>query len=146
MVMRIDYIGLGARIKETRLARGYSQRKLAELIGKSDSYVQQIENGRRHPTLDALNDLCYALDSSPNSLLVDSLPENRFGEVPYLSAVTLPRSSPSLCNTLTDLVNPTAADEAQASPTPAQDKPIDLQELPPLGFLSLADPMPDPIF
>ena len=146
MVMRIDYIGLGARIKETRLARGYSQRKLAELIGKSDSYVQQIENGRRHPTLDTLNDLCYALDTSPNALLADSLPENRFGEIPFLSSVTLTRPSPVIQNTLTDWMSATESDDSPPDPETPANKPIDLQELPPLGFLSLVDPMPDPIF
>ncbi len=32
-----------------RLKRGYSMRKMGELVGCSDSYISQIENGRENP-------------------------------------------------------------------------------------------------
>jgi len=33
-------------LKHMRLAKGYSMRRAGDLIGRSDSYISQIENGR----------------------------------------------------------------------------------------------------
>ncbi len=48
----------GLALKELRLSRGLSMRQLADKVGKSDSYISHIENGRldfpKGATLDTL--------------------------------------------------------------------------------------------
>jgi len=45
-------------LKEMRMIRGLSMRQAGELVGKSDSYISQIENGRMRPPVgDALKSL-----------------------------------------------------------------------------------------
>ena len=43
---------IGSRIKSLRRAKGYSQEKLAEVIGISPKYLSSIERGQENPTLD----------------------------------------------------------------------------------------------
>ena len=43
---------VGMRIKNLRRARGYSQEKLAEIIGINPKYLSSIERGEENPTLD----------------------------------------------------------------------------------------------
>lgn len=39
---------LGETIKNLRLSKGFSSRKLSEAVGKSTAYISQIENGRNN--------------------------------------------------------------------------------------------------
>ena len=74
MRARVDYAGLGRRIRAYRTRYGLSQAKLAEDIEVSPQFIGNLECGRAVPSLDTLISLCYALDASPDSLLQDSLP------------------------------------------------------------------------
>ncbi|HEY1056450.1 MAG TPA: helix-turn-helix transcriptional regulator [Emticicia sp.] len=59
---------LGAYIKQQRKLKGWSQQDLADrLKSKSTkSFVSQIENGKRKPTFDKLEELANAFDMTIN--------------------------------------------------------------------------------
>lgn len=60
---------IGIRIRKYRELRGLSQKKLADLIGVSNSRVSNWEQGINRPNADIISDLCKALDVSPSELL-----------------------------------------------------------------------------
>ena len=51
------------RLKEIRIERGYSQAKLAELVGVSRNTISSIETGQFNPTAKLALILCIALDT-----------------------------------------------------------------------------------
>lgn len=59
--MSIDYKTIGKRLKNCRKERRLTQEMLAEKVGITVVYLSKIENGRVHPTLELLDDLCNAL-------------------------------------------------------------------------------------
>lgn len=60
---------IGTRIRKYREERGLSQKKLAELIGVSNSRVSNWEQGVNRPDADILADICRALQVSPSEIL-----------------------------------------------------------------------------
>lgn len=50
------------RLKEIRTERGYSQAKLAEIVGVSRNTISSIETGQFNPTAKLALILCIALD------------------------------------------------------------------------------------
>ena len=134
--------GLNERIRALREIKGIPQRTLSDLVGMSEAYMSLIENGKRVPSLVSLISLCYALECSPNTLLAECLPENMFGELPILREARFSSPSPVLRNTLTNWLNVDAPDECLIDDIPENPR-IDLQKLPPLGFLRFEDEMPN---
>jgi len=59
--MSIDYETIGRRIKLCRKEQNLTQEQLAEQVGITVVYLSKIENGRVHPTLELLAELCDAL-------------------------------------------------------------------------------------
>lgn len=57
-------------IKKLRLEKGYSQAKLAELIGLSEDYISLIENGKRTPSLKRLIIIADVLEIDAYKLLM----------------------------------------------------------------------------
>lgn len=57
----MDKIEIGKKIQKLRIEKGYTQYKLATLSGQSPSYIPQIENGTKCPTVEVLDRICYAL-------------------------------------------------------------------------------------
>lgn len=55
----IDYRQLFQR---ERQKKGYSQYKLAKLVGVSQTMIWEIENGRKTPSLEVFFRLCEVLD------------------------------------------------------------------------------------
>lgn len=55
---------LGAEIRRARLAAGMTQEQLAFAAGIDRSYISQLENDRRSPTLDLIFRLCDAMSIS----------------------------------------------------------------------------------
>ncbi len=53
---------IGANIKQIRLMKRISQRKLADLAGISNTYLSDIEVGRTNPSLKTLLKLAAALE------------------------------------------------------------------------------------
>jgi transcriptional regulator with XRE-family HTH domain len=69
-VAKIDALEMfGARIRELRTQRGYSQEKLAELSGLHRNYVGDVERGARNIGLRNILHLSRALDVLPTELL-----------------------------------------------------------------------------
>jgi len=53
---------LGARIKELRKLRNFSQEELAEKVGIASKHLSRIEVGKSFPSLDTLEKLATALN------------------------------------------------------------------------------------
>jgi transcriptional regulator with XRE-family HTH domain len=51
----------GARVKELRIASGFSQEAFADKCGYARSYMSRIERGLANPSLDAVEVLSIAL-------------------------------------------------------------------------------------
>jgi predicted transcriptional regulator len=49
-------------VAERRLAKGLSQRELAELVGTTQSAIARLERGGRPPRIDTLLNIAEALD------------------------------------------------------------------------------------
>jgi len=50
------------RVAEQRIAKGLSQRELAELVGTTQSAIARLERGGRPPRIDTLLNIADALD------------------------------------------------------------------------------------
>ncbi len=70
----MDYICLGQRIQETRIACGISQKNLARCLACSPKHLGNIERGVSRPSLECLLDISLALNVSIEYLLSDSIP------------------------------------------------------------------------
>ena len=60
---------LGQRIREARLARGWSQKELCQRAGLSARFLVQVERGEANPSIGRLGDLAQALDLSVVGLI-----------------------------------------------------------------------------
>lgn len=59
----------GAEITRLRLARGWSQQKLADALGYTERYIGQLERGVKSPTLRTLADIAQAFSTRPSIIL-----------------------------------------------------------------------------
>lgn len=57
-------------LKEWRKKRGYSQERLAEIIGSSKGYISELESGKRRYNQELLESLADALSCEPGDLIV----------------------------------------------------------------------------
>lgn len=62
---------VGKRVKKIRTAFGKTLKELSELCGVSISYLSDIENERKNPSLETLTKIARALDVNPLELLDD---------------------------------------------------------------------------
>lgn len=76
----MDITELSKRITALREAKGYSVNALANRAGISQSFLRDIELGKKNPTVETMDALCWALDISlkdffdvDNDLLSDEL-------------------------------------------------------------------------
>jgi transcriptional regulator with XRE-family HTH domain len=60
---------LGKRIRDWRTRRGLTQEELAHRAGLDYSYINQIENGRRNPSVQTIDRIARALGVTANDLL-----------------------------------------------------------------------------
>ena len=58
----------GRRIKKLRMENGFSQKKLADMVGIVTTHLQAYEYGTRHPKEEILGRLALALDVVPSML------------------------------------------------------------------------------
>ncbi|MCL2695920.1 MAG: helix-turn-helix domain-containing protein [Clostridiales bacterium] len=49
-------------IKKKRIEKGLSQNKLAKLVGITQPFMNEIESGRKSPSVEVLIKLCKELD------------------------------------------------------------------------------------
>jgi transcriptional regulator with XRE-family HTH domain len=59
----------GARLRETRIARGLTQPEIAERVGTSASNISDLERGIKVPTLTTVARLADALDCNVTDLV-----------------------------------------------------------------------------
>ena len=50
------------KLKEKRIERGYTQKKLSELCGIAESTIRQYELGKRNPKLETIEKIAIALE------------------------------------------------------------------------------------
>jgi transcriptional regulator with XRE-family HTH domain len=79
--MHIDFDMLGTRIKKRRRELNLKQNELSEMLGISNNYLSNIENGHSIPSLEVFSEICIKLKITPDMLLlgvirIDNIPEN----------------------------------------------------------------------
>ena len=70
--MQVDYKLIGARIKEQRKAKGYTQENLAEKLEVSVGYISQVERGITRISLDLLAEISTVLECDIAALVTGS--------------------------------------------------------------------------
>jgi transcriptional regulator with XRE-family HTH domain len=60
---------LGRRLQEVRIERGLTQEELAHRAELDYSYLNQIENGKRNPSLEAVSRIAKALGVTVKDLI-----------------------------------------------------------------------------
>ena len=63
---------IGKRISFFRNAKQYSVNRLATMAGISQSYLRDVELGKKNPTVEVLSYVCEALDISLRDFFDDS--------------------------------------------------------------------------
>ncbi len=75
-----QYIKIGTRIKEARLAKKIPQKEMARRLSLSVSTYSNYENNYREPKLDLIHKICNELDISLDELLGTSTMNPELGE------------------------------------------------------------------
>ena len=73
-------MNVGLRIKELREQKGYSVNKLANMAGVSQSYLRDIEQGNKNPTVSFLSLLCEQLGITLKDFFNDTFETQFFNE------------------------------------------------------------------
>lgn len=92
LIYRIDYKLLGQRIRDARLAAGLSQEQLAEMVGLTSQHISHTEVATTKISLPALVKIAYALHTSVDKLLSNSVQDSKS----YLMADV--QAAPADCN------------------------------------------------
>ena len=69
-------LDVGKRLKELREMKKISVNKLSNQAGLSQSFVREIEMGRKNPTVESLGYLCQALDITLFDFFDESLTDS----------------------------------------------------------------------
>lgn len=76
---------LGNAIRAARMKRGYTQDQLSEALDITPGHLQQMEGGRRNPSVPLLFQMMELLDFSVDALV---FPERREEDVLHLDGLT----------------------------------------------------------
>ena len=68
--MNIDYREVGRRMAKRRKELGLKQYEVCEMIEVNYKYISNLETGRSAPSLEVLMDICKALKTTPDHLLL----------------------------------------------------------------------------
>jgi len=60
---------VGAELTRLRVARGWSQQKLADELGYTERYIGQLELGTKSPTLRTIADVAEVFSTMPSTIL-----------------------------------------------------------------------------
>lgn len=60
---------VGAELTRLRVARGWSQQKLADKLGYTERYIGQLERGTKSPTLRTIADIAEVFSTKPSTIL-----------------------------------------------------------------------------
>lgn len=90
-------------LKELRKSKGFSQSKLAEMVGRKQQTIGTYEEGRSVPELDLLNEIADVLEISIDDLLGRPKKLESLGDlVAFITKSQL--LDPELCSKLSSLV------------------------------------------
>lgn len=67
-INREQALDIGPRIRDMRIARGMSQKELAERVDLTASFISQLENNQISPSLNSFLHICGALGINPGDL------------------------------------------------------------------------------
>ena len=129
----VDYISLGQNIRKYRRLMNLTQEQLAEKAFLSSGYIGDIERADRILSVQALLDICHALNVSPNLLLFESLPQDVLNEI-LDRPLTLRQPDTTLRNTLTNWYFADLPDESIIG-----EPPVTPEQLSRLEFTLLGD-------
>lgn len=76
----------GKKIKEIRMKKGMTQKKLGELCGIADANIRKYENGKQNPKIETLQKIANALDVDIWELTLPLYENNPLDESKQLSA------------------------------------------------------------
>lgn len=62
-------VKINERLKQERIAKGYTQKQIADGIGVTYNAISQYESGAREPSIDLLIKLCKFLDVTSDYLI-----------------------------------------------------------------------------
>lgn len=68
-MQELDYAKMGARIRQLRKVKGWSQEKVARKCGISLNFMGHIERGTRKMSMDTFVNLCRELETDADALL-----------------------------------------------------------------------------
>ncbi|MDE7313423.1 MAG: helix-turn-helix domain-containing protein [Eubacterium sp.] len=68
-MQELDYAKVGARIRQNRKTKGWSQDELAKRCGISMNFLGHIERGTKKMSLDTFVSLCRELEANADVLL-----------------------------------------------------------------------------
>ena len=60
---------VGAELTRLRVARGWSQQKLADELGYTERHIGQLERGTKSPTLRTIADIAEVFSTMPSTIL-----------------------------------------------------------------------------
>ena len=69
MHKKVDYEGIGKRIKEVRKNSGLTQEQLAEQVDLSNEYISRVETASKRVGLRAFVRICTEMSASADYLL-----------------------------------------------------------------------------
>ncbi|MFA5528548.1 MAG: helix-turn-helix domain-containing protein [Peptostreptococcales bacterium] len=82
-------MGVGEKIKQKRKEKGYTLKRLSEIVDISVSFLSDIENGKSKPSLDRLTDIARGLDANVSYFLGEEAKEEKLiYEEKYLDIFT----------------------------------------------------------
>lgn len=89
---------LGKRILELSMEQGISQRKLATMIGVTETTVSRYIKGTREPKIEILSNLATVLDTTIDDLIGDDTSSKNQEEYPQIKRL-IARNSKNLTMT-----------------------------------------------
>lgn len=63
---------IGETLRLLRIFNDYTMNEMAQKIGLSQSYISELENGKKQPSLDIIQKYADAFDMKPSTLLLFS--------------------------------------------------------------------------
>jgi transcriptional regulator with XRE-family HTH domain len=73
IILAVDYVLIGKRLKKAREDKGITQEKLAEYLDVSNAYVSKIERGKTSLNLNTFSAICDYLGISMSFILTGSV-------------------------------------------------------------------------
>lgn len=104
--MSIDYISIGERIKEIRIAKGWTQAKLAEESGVEPSNISHIERAATKLSLPTLVNIANALNVTLDEIAYGSLIKSEHISINIINEL-IKDCSPEELKSITEIIKTT---------------------------------------